>query len=74
MCLLTDRIVDNWNVLPDSCIECTTLNAFKTKIKLQLEPETHIECNVWYVSDNRLYMAICVCLCLSRCYLMFLVR
>jgi len=25
------RIVDKWNVLPDSCMECTTLNDFKIK-------------------------------------------
>ena len=40
--VFANRIVDKWNVLPDSCIECTTLNDFKTKIKLQLEPETQI--------------------------------
>jgi len=34
------RIVDKWNVLRDSCMQCTTLNDLKTKIKLQLEPET----------------------------------
>ena len=33
-------IVDKWNVLPDSRMECTTLRDFKTKIKLQLELET----------------------------------
>ena len=32
-----NRIVGKWNVLPDSCTICTTLNDFKTKIKLQLE-------------------------------------
>jgi len=37
-----NRIVGKWNVLPDSCMICTTLNDFKTKIKLQLEPETQI--------------------------------
>jgi len=32
--------IDKWNVLPDSCMQCITLNDFRTKIKLQLEPET----------------------------------
>jgi len=39
--VFANRIVDKWNVLPDSCMERTTLNNFKTKTKLQLEPETH---------------------------------
>jgi len=38
--VLANRIVRKWNVLPDSCTICTKLNDFKTKIKLQLEPET----------------------------------
>ena len=36
-------------------MECTALKDFRTKIKLQLEPETQIQCNVCYVSDSRLY-------------------
>jgi len=36
------KVVDKWNVLTDSCMECTTLNDFKTKIKLLLELETQI--------------------------------
>jgi len=32
------RIVGKWSVLPDTSMICTTLNDFKTKIKLQLEP------------------------------------
>ena len=36
--MFLNRIVDKWNVLPDSCMQCTTINNFKTKkIKLQLE-------------------------------------
>jgi len=46
--VFANRIVDKWNVLPDSCMECTTLNDIKTKIKLQLEPETQ-NCNVMFV-------------------------
>jgi len=40
--VFANRIVGKWNVLPDSCMICTSLNDFKTKIKLQLEPETQI--------------------------------
>jgi len=40
--VFANRIVDNWNVLSDSCMECTTFIDFKTTIKLQLEPETQI--------------------------------
>jgi len=40
--VFANRIVGKWNVLPDSCMICTTLNDFKTKIKLQLEPETQM--------------------------------
>jgi len=31
--MFANRIVDKWNVLLDSCMECITLNDFKTKIK-----------------------------------------
>jgi len=47
------------NVLPDSCMECATLNDFKTKNEITVATaETQIYCNVWYISDSRLYMAI----------------
>ena len=38
--VFANRIAGKWNGLPDSCVICTTLNDFKTKIKLQLAPET----------------------------------
>ena len=40
--VFANRIARKWNGLPDSCVKCTTLNDFKTKIKLQLEPATQI--------------------------------
>ena len=41
--VFANRIAGKWNGLPDSySVKCTTLNDFKTKIKLQLEPETQI--------------------------------
>ena len=48
VCNFANRIVGKWNVLPDSCMICTTLNDSKTKIKLQLELET--QCNVMFDS------------------------
>jgi len=41
-----------WNSLPDSCVNCTTVNMFKTHIASQLEPETHC---VWdyCIGDSR---------------------
>jgi len=37
-----NRTVDKWYGLLNSCTEYTALNDFKTKIKLQFEPETQI--------------------------------
>ena len=34
-----NRVVDHWNSLSDSCVNCSTINDFKSKIKVQLEPE-----------------------------------
>jgi len=31
----SNRIVDKWNLLPDSCVNCTTVNMFKTQIASQ---------------------------------------
>ena len=31
------RVMDKWNVLPVSCMQCTTLNDFTTKFQLELE-------------------------------------
>jgi len=41
--VFANRILDKLNVLPDSCMECTTLNAFKRKLKLLMELETQIQ-------------------------------
>ena len=35
-----NRMLDKWNSLPDSCVNCTTVNIFKTHIAPQLEPDT----------------------------------
>ena len=39
MYLLTGLSVCLWNSLPDACINCTTLNQFKSHISKILEPE-----------------------------------
>lgn len=35
-----NRIADKWNALSNSCMDCTTLNEFKSKTNLELEPKT----------------------------------
>jgi len=34
-----NKVVDAWNGLSDSCINCSMINDFKSKIKIELEPE-----------------------------------
>jgi len=34
-----NRVVDYWNGLADSCINCSTINDFKYKIKVEPEPQ-----------------------------------
>jgi len=35
-----NRVTDKWNNLPPCCINCTTLNNYKSPIRKVLEPET----------------------------------
>jgi len=35
-----NRVTNKWNNLPQYCINCTTLNNFKSHIHTVLEPET----------------------------------
>jgi len=35
-----NRVTDKWNNLPQCCINCKTLNNFKSHIHKVLEPET----------------------------------
>ena len=35
-----NRVIDKWNNLPQCCVNCTTLNNFKSHIHKVLEPET----------------------------------
>ena len=37
-----NRVTDKWNNLPQCCINCTTLNNFKSHIHKVLEPETKL--------------------------------
>ena len=34
----SNRVVDKWNSLPESCVNCTSVNMFKMHIASQLEP------------------------------------
>jgi len=35
----SNRVIDNWNLLPASCINCSTINAFKKHLSSGLESE-----------------------------------
>jgi len=41
-----NRVVDKWNFLTDTCVDCTTVNNFKNYILKELEPET---CEYYHV-------------------------
>jgi len=36
----SNRVVDKWNSLTDTCVNCITVNNFKDYILKELEPET----------------------------------
>jgi len=38
--VFVNRVTDKWNNLPQCCINCKTLNNFKSRIHQVLEPET----------------------------------
>ena len=35
-----NRVIDKWNSLTDTCVNCITVNNFKDHILKELEPET----------------------------------
>jgi len=35
----SNRVIDNWNLLPASCIKCSTINTFKKHLSSELESE-----------------------------------
>jgi len=35
----SNRVIDNWNLLPASCINCSTINTFKKHLSSELESE-----------------------------------
>ena len=37
---VSNRVVNNWNALPENCISCSTVNTFKKHISSALKPET----------------------------------
>ena len=34
-----NRVIDNWNLLPASCVNCSTINTFKKHLSSELESE-----------------------------------
>ena len=34
-----NRVIDNWNLLPASCINCSTINTFEKHLSSELESE-----------------------------------
>jgi len=49
----SNRVIDNWNLLPASCIKCSSINTFKKHLSSELESEA-----VKFVScDSRHYTA-----------------
>jgi len=37
--VFSNRVIDNWNLLPASCINCSTINTFKKHLSSELESE-----------------------------------
>ena len=37
--VFSNRVIDHWNGLSDSCVNCSTINNFKSRIKVELELE-----------------------------------
>jgi len=35
----SNRVIDDWNLLPASCIKCSTINTFKKHMSSELESE-----------------------------------
>jgi len=35
----SNRVIDNWNMLPVSCVNCCTINTFKKHLSTALESE-----------------------------------
>ena len=35
----SNRVTDNWNLLPASCVNCSTINTFKKHLSSDLESE-----------------------------------
>ena len=37
--VFSNRVIDNWNMLPASCVNCSTINTFKKQVSSELESE-----------------------------------
>ena len=49
-----NRVVDKWNCLSDSCINCSTLNCFKTNISLELDRKPELP-DRWKLTQRLLH-------------------
>ena len=45
----SNRVIDNWNMLPASCVNCSTINTFKKQLssELELEAVKFKVCQLW---------------------------
>ena len=37
--MFSNRVIDNWNLLPASCVKCSTINTLKKHLSSELESE-----------------------------------
>ena len=37
--VFSNTVIDNWNLLPASCVKCSTINTFKKHLSSELESE-----------------------------------
>ena len=66
--VFSNSVVDNWNLLPASCIKCSTINTFKKHLSSELESEVvkfkvcqlsfimlYNSCHLRYICHGMLY-------------------
>jgi len=39
--VFSNRVINNWNSLPAHCVNCNSINTFKTHLSVLLEPGTN---------------------------------
>ena len=47
--VFSNRVIDNWNLLPASCVKCSTINTFKKHLSSELESKVvkFKVCQLW---------------------------